>query len=141
MSYTTTTEKQTFNLGKALAKNLNGGETILLQGNLGSGKTILTKGIAAGLNIKKTITSPTFVLFKVYPVKKHRTIKRLVHADCYRLTDGQAILDAGLEEYIGNKDTLVIIEWGEKIKTIIPTKTIKIIFKQRGKIRTLNISC
>ncbi|MBI5621244.1 tRNA (adenosine(37)-N6)-threonylcarbamoyltransferase complex ATPase subunit type 1 TsaE [Candidatus Falkowbacteria bacterium] len=115
MKYQTTTEHQTFALGKKLAQTLRGGELILLQGELGSGKTVLAKGIGAGLGIRKTITSPTFFLFNIYPVKKHPTIKRLVHADCYRLKSGRDIVEAGLGDYLGQADTVVVVEWGEKL--------------------------
>ena len=116
MKIITTTEQQTINLGKKIAKDLTGGEVLLLQGNLGSGKTVLVKGLAKGLGIKKVVTSPTFILFTVYPVKGQKKIKKLVHADCYRLTDAKDIMSAGLAEFCGRPDTVTVIEWGEKLK-------------------------
>jgi len=73
MEYITASEKETFNLGKTLAKKLKGGEIIGLNGNLGAGKTILAKGIAKGLGIKQNITSPTFILMKIYQVKNRKS--------------------------------------------------------------------
>lgn len=131
MKYQTTTEKQTINLGKKLAQTLHGGEVVLLQGELGSGKTIFTKGIAGGLGIKKIITSPTFVLFKIYPVTNKGKIKQLIHADCYRVKDGREILAAGLEEYLGREDTVVVVEWGDKVADLIKGNIILIKLKIR----------
>lgn len=134
MKYLTKSEKQTFNLGKKIAKTLKGGEVLALTGELGAGKTVLVKGIAAGLGIKKIITSPTFVLMKVYPVRngvsngvyplKAKSYKlkadKLVHIDCYRTTDPQEIDDIGATEYFGRSDAITVIEWAEKIKKILP---------------------
>jgi len=93
MNIITLSEKQTLDLGKKIAKELKGGETIALIGELGAGKTIFTKGIADGLRIKKYITSPTFVLMKVYPIdlKKNNKIKTLCHIDAYRLNSGKRL--------------------------------------------------
>jgi tRNA threonylcarbamoyladenosine biosynthesis protein TsaE len=129
MKYLTQTEKQTFNLGRALAKKTKTGQVFALTGHLGAGKTVLVKGFAAGLDIKKIITSPTFVLMKVYPVnKKGLKIKKLVHIDCYRINQVQAIIDIGALEYFGQPETVVLIEWAERIKKILPKdkKVIKI---------------
>jgi tRNA threonylcarbamoyladenosine biosynthesis protein TsaE len=120
MQYITSSEKATRDLGKKLAKSLSGGQVFGLVGNLGTGKTCFIKGVAEGLNIKTTITSPTFVLMKVYPVKKHKTIKQLIHVDAYRLKNVKSWQSIGLEEYLQSKDSVVIIEWAEKIKKLLP---------------------
>lgn len=140
MKYTTTSQNQTIALGKKIAKDLKGGEVLAFSGNLGAGKTTLIKGIAKGLGIKKIITSPTFVLMKVYNVK-HKTIKRLVHIDCYRLNSSQEILDIGAGEYINDKNTIVVIEWAEKIKKILPRqqKQILISLGNKENERLINI--
>jgi tRNA threonylcarbamoyladenosine biosynthesis protein TsaE len=130
MKYLTKSAKQTLNLGKKLAKRLKGGEILGLIGELGAGKTVLIKGIAAGLGIKKIITSPTFVLMKVYPVKGK--IKQLVHIDCYRIKDPQEIADIGATEYFGQEDTVTVIEWADKIKKILPQERINISIKIKG---------
>jgi len=140
MKYQTQKEQQTIELGKKLAKKVHGGEVILLSGDLGSGKTVLVKGFAKGLGIKKIITSPTFVLFKIYNLKRGR-IKTLVHVDCYRVGDGREILEVGLSDYLGKKDTLVIVEWGEKIKPYIKTKNVLIKFKTlTGDKRSISVT-
>ena len=115
--------KQTMEIGKQLADELNGGDILCLYGDLGAGKTALTKGIALGLGIKKEITSPTFVLMNHYNIKtlKHKNIKTLVHIDTYRLKNEQELLDIGAQDYLGADDTVCVIEWPEKIEKLLPT--------------------
>lgn len=112
----TNSEKETIEFAKNFTKSLKGSEIIGLSGDLGAGKTIFTKGLAKGLGVKQTITSPTFVLMKVYPITKRGSkIKQLVHIDAYRLEPNTDISEIGIEEYLGQKDVVVVIEWPEKI--------------------------
>lgn len=113
-------EKQTFNLGKKLAKKLRGGEIIALIGELGAGKTVLIKGLAVGLGVKKTITSPTFVLMKIYKILNFKSeILNLIHVDAYRLRSGQDLIDIGLKDWLGQSDTVTVIEWADRVKDIL----------------------
>ncbi|MDA2936231.1 tRNA (adenosine(37)-N6)-threonylcarbamoyltransferase complex ATPase subunit type 1 TsaE [Patescibacteria group bacterium AH-259-L05] len=132
---TTTSEKQTRALGKNLAAQCKGGEVIGLIGELGAGKTVLIKGAAQRLGIKKTITSPTFVLMKVYKVKSQKgrikfgqqkmaKIKNLIHVDAYRLDTSQNLVDIGLKDWLGKSNTVTVIEWADRVKDILPKKTI-----------------
>lgn len=105
--------RQTKALGEDWAKKLKGGETIALIGQLGSGKTTFVKGLARGLGVKEKILSPTFVLFKVYKTKKEK-VKQFVHVDCYRVSVVE-LKKIGLTDYLNRPDTVVVIEWGEKI--------------------------
>jgi len=123
MKILSTSEKQTLNFAKKFSKNLTGGLVLGLIGNLGAGKTIFTKGIANGLGIKKNITSPTFVLMKIYQVKRHQLIKFLIHIDAYRIKSANDLIAIGADEYYNRPDTITIIEWADKIKTILPKKT------------------
>lgn len=136
MRFLTTSEKQTFNFAKEFSKTLTGGETLGLVGNLGAGKTIFAKGLAAGLGIEKNITSPTFVLMKVYPVARHKQIKFFTHIDAYRLKSANNLIAIGADEYFGRSDTITIIEWADKIKPILPVKTkfIAITYKNNSRI-------
>ncbi len=121
---TTNSEEETIEYGINLAKKFKGGEIIGLVGNLGAGKTILTKGIAQGLGIKKIINSPTFVIMKVYEIKnKTSKIKNLIHIDAYRLQSHEDLVAIGVEEYLEKNDTITIIEWADKVKKILPKKT------------------
>lgn len=113
-------EKETYQIATKLAKKLRGGEIIALEGDLGAGKTTFVKGLARAFGIKHHVTSPTFVLLKVYQVEsKKYKVKELVHVDCYRLEEPQELFYLGLEEYLNKKDFLVIIEWADKIKSYL----------------------
>lgn len=116
MEIITQTEKETIGIAKEFASQLEGGEVLGLIGDLGAGKTCFAKGLAKGLGIKKNITSPTFVLMKVYPVK-YKTIKNFVHIDAYRLHSYNDLLAIGIEDYIGKDDSVVVIEWADRVKT------------------------
>lgn len=111
MQYITNSAKETRDLAKKLAKNLNG--VIALTGELGAGKTTFTQGFAEGLGIKDKIISPTFVL-----IRQHG--KNFYHIDLYRLENFK---DLGLEEIISDPNNIVLIEWAEKIKKILPKST------------------
>lgn len=95
-----------------------------MKGDLGSGKTTFTKGLAEFFGIKKTITSPTFVIVKEYPIKKAiNGIDKLIHIDSYRIEEGGAeSLD--LDYYLNQPNSLVVIEWPEKIINLLPEKRI-----------------
>jgi tRNA threonylcarbamoyladenosine biosynthesis protein TsaE len=142
---------QTKETAKKIASKLKSGAVLGLVGNLGTGKTHFVKGIAEYFEIKNNITSPTFVLLKLYPIYPERSsvateqaegshgkskithnlnkqIKFLIHIDCYRLNNPEELIAIGLNEYLENPDYLVVIEWAEKIKSILPKNTIWIKF-------------
>lgn len=140
MEIITKTTEETTEFGKKLAAQLQGGDILLLEGELGAGKTTLVKGLAAGLKIKYEITSPTFTLMNTYPVNADK-IKTLVHIDTYRLKDEQELLDIGAEDYLGKSDILCIIEWPEKIVGLLKgkkTTTIRIEHSENNQ-RKINI--
>jgi len=127
MKFETKSEKETYNLGKKIAGQIKGGEVLALTGNLGAGKTVFTKGLAAGLGVKQIITSPTFVIMKVYKIKNQKSaIKNFIHIDCYRVGDPESIKAIGALEYFGRADSVVLVEWAERISKIIPSEAIKI---------------
>jgi tRNA threonylcarbamoyladenosine biosynthesis protein TsaE len=140
--FKTSSEKQTFNLGKKIARQLQGGEVLALTGDLGAGKTVLVKGIAAGLGVKNIVTSPTFVIMKVYNASRSgAAIKKLAHIDCYRVGEPELIEAIGAREYFGRPDAITLIEWAEKIKKIIPQYSIGIkIALKEGNKREIMIS-
>ncbi len=128
-SIITNSEQETFDFAKKFAESLKGGEVIALEGDLGAGKTVFTKGLAEGLGVKRTVTSPTFVVMKVYDVIEQKFgIKKLVHIDAYRLDSVQSAKTIGAEEYFGSPDTVTVIEWPEKIKNALPHKLIRFKF-------------
>jgi len=124
MEYITKNTWETEKLGENLAVKLRGGEIIALIGNLGSGKTVFTKGIAKALGINKRITSPTFVFWRSYKVSHRSRIKYLCHIDLYRLPKPRGILALGIDEYWQRADTICVIEWAEKIKNYLSKKNL-----------------
>lgn len=101
-------------IAKTLAKKLVSGGTVLLNGDLGSGKTTFTQGLAQGLGITNTITSPTFTIMNVYPTH-HPVITQLVHVDLYRINQTSELLHLDIEDMERDPTTLLVIEWPKKI--------------------------
>lgn len=126
MEYITHSDAETRELGKKLAADVKGGDIVLLSGELGAGKTTLVKGLAGGLGIKEEITSPTFTLMNIYHRKHEKTenMKTLVHIDTYRLRNEQELIDIGVEDYLGNSETVCVIEWPEKLQTLLKNKKV-----------------
>ena len=118
--FKTNSEEETLTLGEQLAKVTPDGMTLLLQGDLGAGKTTLVRGIAKGLHIKDVVQSPTFNIMKIY-LKGDRP---LIHIDAYRLADINN--DIGLDEYIGYETGITVIEWPMFIKNLIPNESIEV---------------
>ncbi|OGI25224.1 MAG: tRNA (adenosine(37)-N6)-threonylcarbamoyltransferase complex ATPase subunit type 1 TsaE [Candidatus Moranbacteria bacterium RBG_13_45_13] len=132
-TYITTNFKQTQGLGEMLAKELRGGEILALTGELGSGKTTFAQGVLKGLGVKGPYTSPTFVVLKHYRIMNYELgIRNVYHIDAYRV-GVKDILDLGWEEIIANKKNIVIVEWAEKMKRIVPERAVWISFRHKGK--------
>jgi tRNA threonylcarbamoyladenosine biosynthesis protein TsaE len=114
---------------EALTPSTDSATVICLHGNLGAGKTALTQAFARELGIQEAITSPTFVIEKFYeldPAKNNLSFKRLVHIDAYRLTSGRELEVLNFEELVSNKNNLIVIEWPENVKEILPENHLKI---------------
>ena len=118
---TTTSADATFALGKLFGGSLEAGDVVALVGDLGTGKTRLTQGIAHGLGVSEElpVTSPTFTLINEYP-GRHVV---LYHLDVYRLTGPSDLEEMGYEEYFYGRG-VTVIEWAEKIAAILPERTL-----------------
>ena len=116
--------KETKKLAYAFSKLLKGGETILLSGDLGAGKTTFTKFVLQALGVKDNITSPTFTLMHEYNTKRFT----IYHFDMYRLSSGAEATEIGIEDYLysGNPNTIVFVEWADNIKDILHGNFIRI---------------
>ena len=114
-------EQETAAFGRALSKRLVPGSVVALTGDLGAGKTTLTKAIASGLGIKSQITSPTFLLLQEY--KEGRM--PLYHFDVYRLSGSEDMYELGFEDYLFG-DGVCVIEWADQIEDLLPPGTIHI---------------
>ncbi|MCL2751633.1 MAG: tRNA (adenosine(37)-N6)-threonylcarbamoyltransferase complex ATPase subunit type 1 TsaE, partial [Firmicutes bacterium] len=94
------------------ADSLTGGDVVLLEGDLGTGKTIFAKGLAEGLGYTGKVQSPTFVLMRVYLCAAGLTI---YHIDAWRLVSAEEAAAAGLLDYIGADDAVTVIEWPQNL--------------------------
>jgi len=100
---------------------------IALEGDLGSGKTTFIQGLAQGLEVKENILSPTFVIQKDFSLAL-KNYKNLYHIDAYRLKNPSELLGLGFKDLIKNSENLIVIEWADKIKKILPKNILKIEF-------------
>lgn len=116
MEFEVNSIEETTNLGVALGKLLNSGDIICLTGDLGTGKTHITKGISRGLGITDNITSPTFTIVNEYDSGR----LKLYHFDVYRVSDPDEIYAIGFDDYIFG-DGVSIIEWANYIEEILPS--------------------
>ena len=135
MRYLSNSAEETEALGRKLAAMLKGGEVISLRGSLGAGKTVLAKGIARELGITESIVSPTFTLVQEYDGRL-----KLYHLDLYRLSGEDEFESMGGEEYLYH-DGITLLEWSEKIESMLPDDTIFIsITINDDQSRTIEIS-
>jgi tRNA threonylcarbamoyladenosine biosynthesis protein TsaE len=121
-TFKTASEEETIALGEKLARQLPRRAAVLLIGNLGAGKTTLAKGIAKGLGAADPdqVSSPTFTLIHEYG-QQHK----VYHVDLYRLDRMAEVAALGLEELF-EKDSVVLVEWGERFPQIMPAERIEI---------------
>ncbi len=112
---------QTENAGEKFSKKLKPGDVIFLKGQLGSGKTTFTKGIARGLGIATRIISPTFIVVREHSIDGNNSseIKRLYHLDLYRLSNEKDVLTVDLKDYLKDDAAVTVIEWPEVGQNII----------------------
>lgn len=111
---------ETISIGRKLGQRVSQGDIICINGELGTGKTHLTKGIAEGLGINEYITSPTFTIVNEYEGRI-----KLYHFDVYRVNDPDEIAAIGFDEYIFG-DGVSVIEWSDYIKELIPIEHLSI---------------
>lgn len=118
-------EKTRF-LGEILGKELRGGETICLAGDLGAGKTTFAQGLLQGLGARGPYTSPTFVIMKEYRLKSQgqiSPIQKVYHVDAYRIK-AEDLLNLGWKEIATDKKNVTIVEWANRVKKIVPSKAL-----------------
>ncbi|MFO7650870.1 MAG: tRNA (adenosine(37)-N6)-threonylcarbamoyltransferase complex ATPase subunit type 1 TsaE [bacterium] len=120
MQKVTGSAAETIELGRALAERLGPGDVVAFFGELGSGKTTMIKGIAAGLGVTETVRSPSFVI-----VTEYRGRVPVFHVDLYRLEGSSAPEGIGLEDYLGG-DGVCLIEWAERAEGFIPKSAIRV---------------
>jgi tRNA threonylcarbamoyladenosine biosynthesis protein TsaE len=130
--------EETFRIGRILADGLEAGDVVALTGELGSGKTCLTQGIASGLGVPESyvVTSPTFTLINEYPGRQ----ADFYHLDVYRLTGCADLADMGYDEYLSGRGVMVI-EWAEKVLDAVPVDALFVVMTyMEENVRKIEIS-
>lgn len=116
--------QETKNLAEKFAKSLKPGDIVLLNGDLGAGKTTFTKYVFESLGVTQVVNSPTFAILKSYQGKFN-----FHHFDTYRITTEEAI-EAGFDEILLDKDSVIFVEWSENIAPLLPEKVKIVNIKQ-----------
>lgn len=114
-------EQDTYDLGKKLGESCKAGDIILLNGDLGVGKTIFTKGFGKGLGIEEPISSPTFTIMQIYEQGR----LPLYHFDVYRIADPEEMDEIGYEDYFYGEG-VCLIEWADLIREILPEQMCRV---------------
>ena len=117
----TNSAEETFALGKALGEKASPGQIYTLDGDLGTGKTVFTQGVAAGLGITEAIRSPTFTIIQEYDTGR----LPLYHFDVYRIGDIEEMEEIGYDDYFFGEG-ICLIEWADLIREILPEHVIRI---------------
>ncbi|MBF8177585.1 MAG: tRNA (adenosine(37)-N6)-threonylcarbamoyltransferase complex ATPase subunit type 1 TsaE [Burkholderiaceae bacterium] len=131
-------EAGTLALGASLARALQPGLTIYLHGDLGAGKTALTRAMLHALGHTGHVKSPTYTLAEPYTVTIGDAAVNVIHFDLYRMASAEEFLDAGFREYFNHK-TICIIEWPEKAETVLPPPDISISLAVAGEGRDVEL--
>lgn len=127
-------EERTASLGETLGAALAPGDIVCLVGELGTGKTVLARGIARGRGYSGPVTSPTFVIINSYPEAA------LCHVDAYRLDDGQQLIEAGFDDFLDGK-WVCAVEWAERVLSALPDRrlTVSLSFGEADSARMIKI--
>ncbi|WP_100330104.1 tRNA (adenosine(37)-N6)-threonylcarbamoyltransferase complex ATPase subunit type 1 TsaE [Bacillus xiapuensis] len=124
LTFSTKSAEQTQAIAERLAQLLQPGDVLLLEGDLGAGKTTFTKGLAKGLGVRRTVNSPTFTIIKEYMGRMP-----LYHMDVYRVQDGGE--DLGFDEYFYGEGVCVV-EWAHLIEEQLPAEYLKVVLLHKG---------
>ena len=129
----TNSAEETRQLGEKLAEELRAGDVILLEGPLGAGKSELARGVARGLGVRETVTSPSFTILNAYDSGR----VPLYHFDWYRLESAEELFEMGMEEYLGG-DGIALVEWPGRCPEALPADFLMIeVLPGEGNERTL----
>ena len=123
----TNSAAETRALGEKLASRLKAGDVVVLEGELGAGKSELARGIARGLGVTETVTSPSFTILNVYESGRCP----LYHFDWYRLESEEELYELGMDEYLGG-DGIAVVEWAERCPDAVPENVLRIRLEVTG---------
>lgn len=134
--YITESAKETMGVAANFTKTLRGGNVVLLDGDLGSGKTTFAQGILEALGAEKPYTSPTFVIMKEYRLPNSQSnvksqMSKVFHIDTYRVAL-KDILDLGWKDLLDDTSALILLEWPERVKDILPVDATIVRFEHAG---------
>jgi tRNA threonylcarbamoyladenosine biosynthesis protein TsaE len=133
LRFVSTSEDETKSLGARLGLLLHAGDVVLLHGDLGSGKTTLTQGIAQGLAVDEYVQSPTFTLVAEHAGRTSAgEALTLYHLDLYRLRDPDELESFGYEDLVTQSDGIVVVEWPERAGDILPDEYLLVIIEPMG---------
>lgn len=116
VSFISNSPEDTIQFGREFARGLEAGDVIALSGEMGSGKTMLAKGICLGLGYSGTVTSPSYV-----KVHQYDCDPQIIHADFYLINSAEEAMDLGLDEFYGESN-IVMVEWAQSFKELMPVK-------------------
>ena len=119
--------EQTMDIAATVARQLQAGDTVLLDGEMGAGKTVFAKGIAKGLGVEEEVTSPTYAYMNEYEGKS----LVLYHYDCYRIERVEQAEELGLADYF-DRQGVCLVEWAQNIAPLLPEKFIRIKIEKIG---------
>lgn len=131
-------EAGTIALGSALARAVRPGLTIYLHGDLGAGKTALTRAMLHAMGHEGHVKSPTYTLAEPYVIALDGQSINVIHFDLYRMASAEEFLDAGFREYFNHR-TICIIEWPEKAEAVLPPPDINISLSVAGEGRDVEL--
>ena len=118
----TSSREETETFAREYAKTLSAGDVVVLDGDMGAGKTVFSKGVAAGLGIKEEVTSPTYAYMNDYD-------GRLFHYDCYRIESVEQAENLGLADYF-DMGGICLIEWAQNIAPLLPRTVKRVVIKK-----------
>ncbi|MDR0933140.1 MAG: tRNA (adenosine(37)-N6)-threonylcarbamoyltransferase complex ATPase subunit type 1 TsaE [Victivallales bacterium] len=122
----THSENETENFAAQFAQTLPRGTVVALDGDLGAGKTVFSRGFARGLGITEPVSSPTYTIVQEYPLPDSKGM--LYHLDLYRIENSISALAFGVDEFLKDLESIALVEWPERISDILPpaVTTVKI---------------
>ena len=129
VQYTSLCESDTEAVGAEVARNCPRGTVIILDGDLGAGKTVFSRGFARELGIDEPVSSPTYTIVQEYELPEKG---RLYHLDLYRINGVSAALAFGVDEFLNDPSSYALVEWPERIEGIIPEDAVKVTLKHAG---------
>jgi len=127
--------EETWSLAKQFAAELEPGNVVCLEGDLGAGKTTFTQGLAAALGVRGRVTSPTFCIVQEHAATGGNVpagrVQLLVHMDLYRLQGEDDVIAIGWEDYLA-QGAVLVVEWPERAGALVPESARHIVFRHRG---------